>query len=79
MTTPADPHAIQPSPAHGHAIQAHGDHHHGSSAPPLFSDVEWGQFRKSDVVAGGAIVGLMTAIFSIGLVLYSVIAVIVAA
>jgi hypothetical protein len=79
MTTPSDPHGIQSSPDHGHGVQAHADHHHASDAPSLFSDAEWAQFRKSDIVAGGAIVGLMAGIFSIGLLLYSAIAVIVAA
>jgi hypothetical protein len=39
---------------------------------------EWEEFHKSDRGAGGAVVVLMTAIFSIGLVLYSVIAIVVA-
>jgi hypothetical protein len=43
-----------------------------------WTDQEWQEFHKSDIGAGGAIVVLMTAIFSIGLVMYSVIAIVVA-
>jgi hypothetical protein len=39
-----------------------------------FTDQEWQNFQKDDVVAGGMIVGLMTAIFTVGLFLYATIA-----
>ena len=42
-----------------------------------WTPAEWDEFHKSDVGAGGAIVVLMTAIFSIGLVMYTVIAIVV--
>jgi hypothetical protein len=50
---------------------------HGTAALP-FTDEQWQEFHKSDIGAGGAIVVLMTAIFSIGLILYTVIAIVVA-
>ena len=55
------------------------DHHgHGYDANdrPYFPASEWEQFQKDDKRAGGAVIVLMTAIFSIGLFLYAVIAVI---
>lgn len=51
---------------------AHADH-----ASP-FSKAEWQEFQKSDIGAGGAVIVLMTAIFGIGLVLYVVVAIVVA-
>jgi hypothetical protein len=64
------------SDTHGEHVtpQAHGPH--GTAALP-FSDEQWQEFHKSDVGAGGAIVVLMTAIFSIGLIMYTVIAIVV--
>ena len=38
-----------------------------------FSEAEWQQFRESDMAAGRSVVILMTAIFIIGLCLYSTI------
>jgi hypothetical protein len=58
-------------PAHGH------DHGHHKSESP-FTPAQWKEFHKSDIGAGGAVIVLMTAIFSIGLVLYAVIAIVVA-
>jgi hypothetical protein len=43
-----------------------------------FSEAEWKEFHESDKGAGGAIIVLMGTIFSIGLVLYATIAIIVA-
>jgi hypothetical protein len=51
--------------AHG----AHADHH----APAPFSDAEIARFQREDRYAGGTIVVLMTSIFSIGVVLYSIV------
>jgi hypothetical protein len=53
---------------------------HSHSAPAAavpFTDSQLHAFHEDDKHAGGAVIVLMTAIFSIGLVLYSVIAVIV--
>lgn len=47
----------------------------GPGKPPLhFTPVEWQEFRKSDMGAGRSVVLLMGSIFSIGLVLYSIVA-----
>jgi hypothetical protein len=48
-----------------------------ASEPP-FTAAEWQAFRSQDWHAGAAIVGLMVAIFSIGVALYTVIALIAA-
>jgi hypothetical protein len=53
-------------------------HAHGSSPAPSFTEAEWHDFHTSDKGAGAAVIVLMTAIFSIGLVLYATIAIIVA-
>jgi hypothetical protein len=55
---------------HGHG--AHPSSGHGAALP--FSEAEIREFRQSDVAGGGAVVVLMAAIFSVGLVLYGVIA-----
>jgi hypothetical protein len=53
-------------------------HEHAATAPALpFSEVEWKEFHDNDIHAGAAIILLMTGIFSIGLVLYTTIAIIV--
>ncbi len=59
------------SDTHTHAPEGH-------SGTLPFSEAEWKEFRQSDKGAGGAIVGLMTAIFLIGVVLYTVVAIVVA-
>jgi hypothetical protein len=56
-----------------HVTTGPAAHEHHRSALP-FTDADWKEFEKSDKGAGGAVVVLMGAIFSIGLVLYSVIA-----
>jgi hypothetical protein len=64
----------------GHHVQehaAHGGGHHPSGRPSYFSEQEWADFQKSDRAAGGVVVALMTAIFAIGLCLYTTIALIV--
>jgi hypothetical protein len=53
-------------------------HAHGSSPSPAFTDAEWHDFHTSDKGAGAAVILLMTSIFTIGLLLYATIAVIVA-
>src|SRR4051812_30399433 len=58
---------ITPPPAgHGHAP-------HAAAALP-FTEADWAEFRKSDKGAGGAVVVLRGAIFTMGLLLSSVIA-----
>jgi hypothetical protein len=44
------------------------------TTPAPFSDEEWLQLRAEDFAAGAAIVILMVSIFSIGVVLYSIVA-----
>jgi hypothetical protein len=63
-------HNIQPA---GHGIQ-HGAAPAAGAA--LFPYEEWLQFQRSDLGAGKVVVGLMAAIFTIGLLLYFAIAVI---
>ena len=53
-------------------------HHAADPHASPFSQAEWQEFHKSDVGAGGAVIVLMAAIFSIGLVLYGIIAFVVA-
>lgn len=53
------------------------DPHHDHASPHAalpFHDADWQQFKKDDITAGGAIIKLMTAIFLVGVVLYSVVA-----
>lgn len=45
-------------------------HGHPTSAETLFTSEELQAFRKEDIMAGAVIICLMTAIFTIGLVLY---------
>jgi hypothetical protein len=59
-------HVTPPPAGHGHAP-------HGAPALP-FTEADWAEFHKSDKGAGGAVVVLMGAIFTIGLLLYSTIA-----
>jgi hypothetical protein len=64
-------HHIQAQPTHG------GPTHHPSGRPIYFSEQEWADFQRSDRAAGGVVVALMTAIFAMGLILYTTIAMIV--
>jgi hypothetical protein len=50
------------SSGHGHAV-----------GQPHFSDAEWDSFQADDKKAATAVVGLMASIFSIGLVLYFIV------
>jgi len=69
---------------HGHGHD-HGSHHaphegathHPSGRPSYFTEQEWADFQRSDRSAGGIVVALMTTIFTIGLLLYTTIALIV--
>jgi hypothetical protein len=48
--------------------------HHPPSASALhFSPAEWAQLQADDRHAAAVVLGLMTAIFSIGLVLYIIV------
>ena len=74
-----DPHsdAIQHGPTAVTGVTA--DPHAHTTHPGLpFSEADWKDFHESDKRAGGAIIVLMSAIFTIGLVLYTVVAVVVA-
>ncbi len=52
---------------------------HTHAGPDLpFSEAEWHEFHESDKAAGAAVIKLMSAIFTIGLVLYTVVVIIVA-
>ncbi len=44
---------------------------------PHFTDQEWQEFHDDDIHAGGAVVCLMASIFSLGLLLYTTVAIIV--
>jgi hypothetical protein len=71
----SDPHTgIQSEPGHGPSGVQHG-HGHGPALHLPFTDAEWHEFRESDKRAGGAIVVLMTSIFTTGLLLYTVVAI----
>ncbi len=67
------------SDSHGEHITGHpaGHGHPGGTAALPFSEADWHEFHKSDIGAGAAIIVLMASIFSIGLVLYTVIAIVV--
>jgi hypothetical protein len=69
------PEGIQSTPDHGpaHGIQAGHGHGHEPHAPAPFSDAEIARFQREDRYAGGAIVVLMASIFSIGVVLYTIV------
>ena len=90
MSSSSESHGVQatPSQASSHAVQAapeagpetaHEPEHAVADAGPHFTDQEWKEFQDDDIHAGGAIICLMAGIFTIGLMLYMTIAVIVAA
>jgi hypothetical protein len=67
---------IQSTPDHGatHGIQSghgHGAAHSMPESP--FTATEIARFQREDRYAGGAVVGLMAGIFSIGVVLYTIV------
>lgn len=69
-----------PHPGHiqeGHGT-GHGTGHGGEAAQPPFTQAEMDEFQKSDIAAGAVVILLMTGIFSVGLVLYTIVAFIVA-
>jgi hypothetical protein len=56
----------------------HGTHATAPAGQTLFPDAEWQAFRLEDRASAAAIAGLMAGIFTIGLILYSVVALVVA-
>lgn len=55
---------------HGHETTTAGDH--------PFSPAEWADLQKADVAAARAVVVLMGSIFMVGIVLYAIVAYVVA-
>ena len=52
----------------------HGHDSHATDERPYFPAEEWEQFKRDDIATGKAIILLMTSIFSIGLVIYTIVA-----
>jgi len=52
---------------------SHDSHSQAVALEAAFTDHQWQEFRKEDVKAGGAVVMLMLAIFSIGVILYTIV------
>jgi hypothetical protein len=48
---------------------------HDMNLESAFTDPEWDAFRREDLKAGTAVVCLMLAIFLIGVVLYTIVAI----
>jgi hypothetical protein len=48
-------------------------HPHDHANPLHFSEAEWAQLQADDRHGGAAVIGLMTVIFSIGLILYTIV------
>jgi hypothetical protein len=66
------------SETHGHGHSQDVTIPSGPGKPPLhFSDTEWQSFRQSDMGAAKSVVLLMGSIFTVGLVLYSIVAYVV--
>jgi hypothetical protein len=76
MSNPHDE-AISERPMHGHdeafSEQPHG-HGHAAVAPAAFNDTEIAQFHGQDLYAAKVVVCLMVGIFSVGVVLYTIVA-----
>ena len=53
---------------------AHGHEH--PAVAHQFSDAEWAEFQKDDIAAGRSVILLVSSIFSIGLILYTVVAIV---
>ena len=61
------------SDPHAPAAAAHS-HEAGHAAHSLpFTDAEWQQLQAADLAAGRAIVTLLLGVFSIGVVIYSIV------
>jgi hypothetical protein len=61
-----------------HVAAGEPHHHESAAAASPFSDADWAAFQAEDFAAGKAVVILMLAIFSLGVLLYSVVAYFVA-
>jgi hypothetical protein len=48
-------------------------HSHAAANPLPFSEAEWEQLQADDRHGAAVVIGLMTTIFSIGLILYTVV------
>jgi hypothetical protein len=87
MTSPSESQGMQETPhaasshdaphSHGHLTDDVHSHPTGTEALH-FSEEEWEAYKKDDIHAGGAVIFLMASIFTIGLMLYTTIAIIVA-
>lgn len=49
------------------------DPQHAPTAGLPYSEADWREFHEEDIKAGKAVVVLMTAIFSLGVVLYTIV------
>jgi hypothetical protein len=63
---------VQAAPPHGH-----GEHPEHSATPAPYSDQELEVFHKEDRMAGGMVICLMAGIFTLGLLLYTAVAIFV--
>jgi hypothetical protein len=48
-------------------------HPHATASQPYFPEAEWQQLQADDRHGAAVVLGLMTSIFTIGLILYSVV------
>lgn len=64
--------------SHEHETHGHGEGHSATDAPPYFSEQEWSEFHRDDVQVGKAVIMLVAGIFSVGVFLYTLIAILVA-
>jgi hypothetical protein len=55
------------------AHDSHDSHDSLAAVEHEFSDSQWRELHREDYLAGSAVVGLMLGIFSIGVVLYSIV------
>jgi hypothetical protein len=55
---------------------AHLPVHQPTEEMPYFPIEEWDQFKNDDIAAGKGVIILMTAIFTTGLILYSIVAIV---
>ena len=59
--------------SHSHHSGHEGIQHGAAHAPQPFTEAEIAEFQRSDRQAGGAVIVLMAAIFTIGVLLYGAI------
>ncbi len=55
-----------------HAIHEHDPH--TVEERPYFPAAQWDQFKNEDIAAGKGVIILISSIFTIGLILYSIVA-----